>query len=113
MRIVKYLFCLLMVVVLLTDHSSAQKNKELKILNYNVLRGFSSDTTIMSEYIGWVKEIDPDIVTYQEMNFFTQKSLETFAAKYGHRFAAILMEKGFPVAITSKFPIVNVQKSIG
>ena len=46
------------------------------------------------------------------MNGFTQKSLEDFAAKYGHPYAIQSKIEGFPVALSSKYPIVNVQKVV-
>lgn len=86
----------------------AQDN--LKILQYNVLEGFRNDSLIQNEFIAWLEDFDPDIIAYQEMNDFTQKKLETFALRYGHEYAILSKEEGYPVAITSKFPIVNVQK---
>ncbi len=59
-----------------------------------------------------MKGIDPDIAAFQEMNNFTQKELEQFAARYGHQYAVISKTEGYPVALTSKYPIVNVQKVI-
>lgn len=90
--------------------SSAQDN--LKILQYNVLEGFRNDSLIQNEYISWLESFDPDIIAYQEMNDFTQKKLETFALRYGHEYAILSKTEGYPVAVTSKFPIVNVQKVI-
>jgi exodeoxyribonuclease-3 len=86
----------------------AQQN--FKVLSYNVLKGLQQDSVIHKEYIDWVKNIDPDIVAYQEMNGFTQRSLESFAARYGHPYAIQSKETGFPVALSSKYPIINVKK---
>ena len=86
----------------------AQEN--LKILQYNILEGFKGDTLIQNQYFTWLNEINPDIIAYQEMNGFTQKKLENFALKYGHEYAILSKTEGYPVALTSKFPIVNVQK---
>lgn len=86
--------------------------KEFKILSYNILNGLQNDSLIQAEFTGWVTKIDPDIVAFQEMNKFTQKKIEAFAAKYGHPYAVISKTEGFPVALTSKYPIVNVQKVV-
>lgn len=99
-------FCLLNLLFLAPSFSQNQ----LSILSYNTYNGFQSDSTVMDEYREWVKEIHPDIITYQEMNKFTQKSLEEFASGYGHDYAVLIKEEGYPVAISSKYPIVNVQK---
>ena len=86
--------------------------EDFKILSYNVLYGLQDDSLIKSDYIDWVKEINPDIVAYQEMNKFTQKSIEQFALQYGHPYAVLSKIEGFPVALSSKYPIVNVQKVV-
>lgn len=61
-----------------------QKQDNFKILCYNVLHGFESNPKVMDKYVTWVKTIDPDIVAFQEMNKFTDKSLKELAARYGH-----------------------------
>lgn len=81
-----------------------------KILCYNVLHGFESDPAVMDKYVDWVKTVDPDIVAFQEMNKFTESSLKELAARYGHYYSAISKENGYPVAITSKYPIRDLVK---
>lgn len=99
-------FCLLNLLFLTPSFSQ----NELSILSYNTYNGFQSDTSVMDQYLEWVKDLDPDVVAYQEMNKFSQKSLEEFASEYGHDYAVLIKEEGYPVAISSKYPIVNVQK---
>lgn len=99
---------ILIFLILTNSQIFAQDN--FKILSYNVLYGFQNDSVIQNEFIQWVKEFDPDIVAYQEMNDFTQKSLENFAMQYGHPYAIMSKTEGFPVALSSKYPIVDVQK---
>lgn len=82
----------------------------LTYLSYNILEGLKNDSTLKAEFTGWIKTRNPDIAAFQETNTFTQKSLETFAAGYGHPYAILAKETGYPVALTSKYPIVNVQK---
>jgi len=82
----------------------------LKVLSYNVLKGLQSDSLNMKRFVNWVKVKDPDIIFFQEMNGFTQRSLESFAYTYGHPYAVIAKETGYSVAITSRYPIVDVQK---
>ena len=86
--------------------------QKLSVLSYNVLKGFQADSVNQKIYIDWVKNIAPDIVAYQEMNSFTQKKLEDFAAQYNHPYAVLSKTDGFPVALSSKYPIVNVQKVV-
>src|SRR5690625_377320 len=99
-------FCLLSLLFLPPSFSQNQ----LSILSYNTYNGFQSDISVMDQYLEWVKDLDPDVIAYQEMNKFSQKSLEEFASEYGHDYAVLIKEEGYPVAISSKYPIVNVQK---
>ena len=104
----------LAIVTILVSLSSGNiySQEPVKILSYNVLEGLRGDTIIMDKFVSWVSELDPDIIGFQEMNNFTQQKLENFAAKYGHRYAVLSKTDGYPVALTSKYPIVNVQKVI-
>lgn len=92
--------------------------KQLKIISYNVYNGMKLDESEgKQKYIDWAKAQDADIIAWQEMNFFTREKLEKFAASYGHKYAVLLKESPedaafFPVAITSKYPIVNVNKVV-
>src|SRR5690606_20141646 len=54
--------------------------------------------------------INPDILTLQEVNGFTQRDLELLSIKYGHPYAILVKSEGYPTAITSRYPIVNVQR---
>lgn len=101
------LHCILFILISFPANSQGK----FKILSYNILYGLQ-DSLNKNEYVGWVKQIDPDIVAYQEMNGFTQKSIEEFARRYGHQYAVISKVEGFPVALSSKYPIVNVQKVV-
>lgn len=105
-----FLFCVLAPMFLSTQGIEAQKN--FKILSYNTLKGFQSDSSVQADFTNWVKKIDPEIVAFQEMNNFTQKKIEEFAANFGHKYAVLSKIEGFSVALTSKYPIVNVQKVV-
>lgn len=96
--------------LLLSLNLSAQTN--FKVLSYNVLKGLQGDSATQNKYVKWVRNIDPDIIAYQEMNNFTPESIEQFAVRYGHSYAVISKTDGFPVALSSKYPIVNVQKVV-
>jgi exodeoxyribonuclease-3 len=88
---------------------SAQE--KVKILSYNVLFGLQKDSTQNVErYKTFVKSLDPDIVATQEMNGWKQKTLEELGKSYGHAYALQSKEEGFPVALTSKTPMVNFKK---
>ena len=98
--------------------ASLDDAKQLKIISYNVYNGMKLDESEgKQKYIDWAKAQDADIIAWQEMNFFTREKLEKFAASYGHKYAVLLKESPedaafFPVAITSKYPIINVNKVV-
>ena len=98
--------------------ASLDDAKQLKIISYNVYNGMKLDESEgKQKYIDWAKAQDADIIAWQEMNFFTREKLEKFAASYGHKYAILLKESPedaafFPVAITSKYPIINVNKVV-
>ena len=90
-----------------------QKKQAMKIISYNIEYGMRADTTVgKTVFASWMRKQNPDIVCLQEANKFTQKSLEALAASYGHPYAVLQKEKGFPTAITSKYPIVNISKVV-
>ena len=101
-----------------TAFASLEEAKDLKIISYNVYNGMKLDESEgKQKFIDWAKMQDADIIAWQEMNFFTREKLENFAASYGHNYAVLLKESPddpafFPVAITSKYPIVNVNKVV-
>lgn len=97
-------------VVLCFSANAGFSQQPLTFLSYNILEGLKSDSILKADFTGWVKIQNPDIVAFQETNKFTQRSLETFASGYGHPYAILAKETGYPVALTSKYPIVNVQK---
>jgi exodeoxyribonuclease-3 len=85
---------------------------DFKILSYNILYGLQKDSLIQEQYVNWMNKINPDIIANQEMNYFTQRSIEKFAIRYHHDYAVISKTEGFPTALSSKYPIVNVQKVV-
>jgi len=92
-------------------HMGIQAQDRTRIISYNILEGMKTDTTKgKQDFVKWLKSENPDILALQECNKFTQKSLEELARSYGHPYAVLLREQGYPVALTSKFPIVNVDR---
>lgn len=109
-----------------------QAQDELKLLSYNVYWGMKQDTTEnKSKFAAWIKAQNPDIVALQEMNGFTAvdpdfipagtgkpNNLVKLARSYGHPYCYIVREPApdgsisFPVAITSRYPIINVNRVV-
>ena len=84
---------------------------KVRVISFNILEGMKTDTTPGKQvFVDWVKKQAPDILALQECNKFTQKSLEELARSYGHPYAVIVKEKGYPTGLTSKYPITDIQK---
>lgn len=91
--------------------AGAQAQAPLRVLSYNILEGMVTDTTKGKEvFVQWVKQFNPDIVALQECNKFTQKTLEELAAAWGHPYAVIVKENGYPTGLTSRYPVTNIRK---
>ncbi|MCD8540499.1 MAG: endonuclease/exonuclease/phosphatase family protein, partial [Leadbetterella sp.] len=101
--------CILFFLVIMASASLKAQEKEMKLINYNVLHGFNNDSTLENRFIGWAKKQNADIFTFQELNGFTPDRLEELAEKYGHPYAVINTGVTHPIAITSRYPIVMVQ----
>lgn len=121
---------ILLLIGLLCSIGTFSQEKTLKILSYNVYWGMKEDTTAnKSKFAEWIKAQNADIVALQEMNGFTatdpdfirsetanKNNLAKLARSYGHPYCYIVREPApdgavsFPVAITSKYPIVNVRR---
>ncbi len=107
----KISICLIIISLFAFMGSAAIAQQKIKILSYNVLYGLQKDSVQNIErYKQLVRELQPDIVATQEMNGWTQKTLEELAKSYGHPYALQSKEEGFPVALTSKTPLVNFKK---
>jgi exodeoxyribonuclease III len=100
-------FCFL--IGLFSTADAQQTLGTLKVLDYNVLHGFNNDSVLTARYVEWVKKAAPDVIAYEELNGYTQDSLEELAKRYGHPYAVINTGVTHPIGLTSKYPIVMVQ----
>lgn len=82
----------------------------MKIISYNILEGMAADTSPdKRNFIEWVRAQNTDILALQEANRFTQASLNRLAQAYEHPYTLLSKETGYPVAITSRYPIERPQ----
>jgi exodeoxyribonuclease-3 len=102
---------LLLFAVMAIGCQKIMAQEKLKLISYNILDGMKMDSTKGKQvFADWIKSYDPDIMALEECNKFTQASLEELAHSYGHPYAINNKETGYPVGITSKYPIVDVRK---
>lgn len=81
--------------------------ERIRIISYNILNGFEwgKDKGRQERFVQWMGKQNPEIVAMQELCGFTQEKLSEMAKRWGHPYAVILKEDGYPVGITSKKPI--------
>ncbi|AEW02171.1 endonuclease/exonuclease/phosphatase [Niastella koreensis] len=103
---------ILFVILLFAGYPAFTQYSRLRFITYNMLEGMKLDTSAdKPNFVNWLKQMNPDVLALQEVTGFTQASLEKLAQSYGHPYAVLLIEgEKYPVALTSKYPIVNVQK---
>jgi len=102
---------LLLAVPFCSKIAAAQMPGELHLVSYNVFNGFEHGNKLQQEnFINWVKKQKPDILALQELVDLKASDLKALAGSYGHQYAVILKEEGYPVGITSKFPIEIISK---
>lgn len=62
------------------------------------------------DWLDWMELQNPDIVFLQELNDYTSAKLAKDAKSWNHAYSAILKEDGFPIGLTSRFPIENLKR---
>lgn len=103
--------------LLVTLHVISCKKKEetttqveaIKVLSYNIYEGFRGDEATISKFKKWADTLNADVIAFQEMKYFTKESLKTFAAEMGYPYTVMFHESGLPVALVSRFPIINIK----
>ena len=91
--------------------TGAPVTDRLRVLNWNVLYAFNHGKSVDGG-VQWIRELSPDVVALQELNGLTTDSLKMLASRWGHDHALILKEKGFPVGLTSRQPILLVDRQV-
>ena len=96
------------------NYARETENDSLKIITYNIWNGhdWGKDTARHSRMVEWITEQQADVVALQELCGYTQEKLEQDAKAWGHDYAIILKEKGYPTGITSNQPIELKRKEL-
>jgi endonuclease/exonuclease/phosphatase family metal-dependent hydrolase len=102
----------ILLLIFIGINSNAKNN--LKIITYNIWNGFDWGKNLekQTKFVNWVKEQCPDVLAMQELCAFTEEKLQKLAKQWGHNYVAIAKEGGYPVGISSKYPIVVKEKII-
>ena len=109
-RILKFIFVLL--ILMLPGLSFSQQKRKLRVMTYNILDGFNwGKDTAREKMMGkFIRSEHPDVVALEELCGFTEDKLKSFAKSWGHNYAVILKEDGYPVGLTSNKPITLIAK---
>ncbi len=94
-----------------TPQLDSQEPASIKVVSWNVLYGFNHGQSV-DLAVDWLNQRQPDVVALQELNGFTASSLAALASRWGHPHSAILKPNGFPVGLTSKFPIDVIKRQV-
>jgi len=89
---------------------SAVSDSTFRLITYNVWYGFTQKPERKELWLQWMKEQKPDVVSLQELNEYTADKLAKDASHWGHPYAVLLKEEGFPTGITSRYPIEDIQR---
>lgn len=82
-----------------------------RMVSHNVWYGFTKKGEPRhAEWLAWMKEQNPDVVSLQELNGYTPEKLAADARAWGHEHSVLLKEDGFPTGFTSRTPITGVAK---
>ena len=85
---------------------------QMRVITYNIWNGFDwgKDTLRHAQFMDWVNFQKPDVFALQELCGYTQEKLAADAKAWGHDHAIILKEDGYPVGLTSRWPITLIRK---
>lgn len=115
-------FVLLAITLLPLTHAGAEQKTcvtekpltntkgELKVLSYNILEGLQHSRVQIDAFVEWVRNCDPDIIFYQELNGWSEEEFSELAARCGHPFAVKIKEDGYRMGISSKTELADVQR---
>ena len=81
-----------------------------RLVTYNVWYGFTEVPERKADWLSWMREQNPDVVSLQELNEYTPEKLAQDAESWGHAYSTLLKEDGFPTGISSRYPIDDVQR---
>lgn len=87
-----------------------QTDDRFRVLTYNVYYGFTKVSERKPNWLQWMKDQQADVVALQELNEYTPDQLAEDAQFWGHPYAVLLKENGFPTGITSRYPIEDIQR---
>ena len=83
----------------------------INIINWNTYHLFDHRAKI-EPATQWLAEQAPDLLALQEMLHINELGLQELAKSWGHEYAVMHKEKGYPVALTSSAPIEVIERRV-
>ena len=85
--------------------------QELEVINWNTYHLFDHQAKL-GEAVEWLAEEAPDILALQEVLHTDEAGLQELATSWGHGYAVMHKEHGYPVALTSTAPIEVIDRRV-
>ncbi|MCA9247634.1 MAG: endonuclease/exonuclease/phosphatase family protein, partial [Planctomycetales bacterium] len=84
----------------------------LRVLSSNVWYGFTKKPQRKKQWLAFMKQRAPSVVSLQELNGYTAEQLAEDARSWDHPYCVLLKESGFATGFTSDSPITDVQRML-
>ncbi len=96
-----------------SDSSGAEpmplNSDHFRVLTYNVFMGFRNAEKRRENAIAWIAKQQPDVVALQELNDYTEETLQDMAKMWNHPYSQLCeVKSGFHLGLTSREPLENV-----
>ncbi len=92
------------------QEAEKDSSQNFRLITYNVWYGFTQAPERKPQWIEWMQDQAPDVVSLQELNGYTPAQLAEDASSWGHAYSELLKEDGFPTGVTSKYPIEDIHR---
>lgn len=79
-----------------------------RVMTYNIW-GVFNDRKSLEDGQAWVRSQTPDVVALQELTDTKRQNLKDIALTWGHEHSVLQKTSGYPVGITSRWPIETIK----
>lgn len=104
------IIAIVLVAFMIIKKQSVNQPSTLRIITYNVWKGFEDAPERHTAFIEWMKAQNPDIVALQELKGYTKEQLQSQANEWGHAYSTLLETKtDYHIGLTSSQPIKTLE----
>lgn len=98
-------------VLLLFLIQSLSAQETFKVMTYHVGKGIGTEKEAIKEFQTWMKELDLDVIAFQNVQETDVSNFAKIAKKWKHKHVAIKEFEGYATVVTSKTPINSTSKA--